>query len=377
MAQHLTFGGSTIARTIACPGWVQESKNAPPQLESDAAAEGTLLHNCMEAYMMEDKHPDDMLGMTYKHMELTPDLLNDKLMPAVNTLEDLLKSYDIEEYICEPMVTLSDDVGGSIDFIGVSADRKAVLLVDYKFGYHQVHAVENKQLMFYALCASLDPATAEMFSEAETISMAIIQPTTEEGMAVYMVKPEVISGFEKTVASAIGEARKDNASIEPGEHCQFCPALPTCPVKTGQAMKAMMMSPDQMESMSEMLELAEQLKPWIKKVETVAHEQMELGAKVNGYKLVNKRASRVWNDTDAVTTMIRNARKIKLEEGFDMKLKSPAQMEKLCKNKKVDFKKYAEYISSVSSGTTLCREDDPRPAVTVNTNQLEELRKLT
>ena len=65
----------------------------------------------------------------------------------------------------------------------------------------------------------------------------------------------------------------------------------------------------------------------------------------------------------AVGEKIKKARLIKLEEGFDLKLKSPAQLEKLLKTKKLDFKKlYGQYVSSVSSGTTLALESDKRPA---------------
>lgn len=37
-------------------------------------------------------------------------------------------------------------------------------------------------------------------------------------------------------------------------------------------------------------------------------------------------------------------------------------MEKVCKELKIDFKPYAKLISSVSSGTTLAPESDPRQA---------------
>jgi len=376
MTKHYTYGGSTIARTIKCPAWVNVAKDLPKGKSSDAADEGTLLHNCMEDWLMKDKQPDDMLGTTYKQIELTPDLLNDKLLPAINSMEDVLKLFDIEDYICEPFVSLAPDVGGSIDFIGRSADGKQVLLVDYKFGFHPVSATDNKQLLFYALCASLDPATEHLFEGVDFIGMYIIQPTTDSGMSGSIVIPEELDDFETEVARAIRLSKKPDAIAATGDHCKFCPAMPTCALKTGKALKAKTMDPTQLATMAEMLALAEELEPWIKKVKTVAHEQMELGAKVEGYKLVNKRAMRVWNDKALVGDTIRKAKKIKLEEGFDMKLKTPAQLEKLCKVKGVDFKKYESYVSSVSSGTTLAKADDARPEVKITSDQLEELTKL-
>ena len=41
-------GGSTAKRVINCPGSVVLVQQMPPQVESKYAAEGTLLHACME-----------------------------------------------------------------------------------------------------------------------------------------------------------------------------------------------------------------------------------------------------------------------------------------------------------------------------------------
>ena len=41
-------GGSTAKRVINCPGSVALVQQMPPQVESKYAAEGTLLHACME-----------------------------------------------------------------------------------------------------------------------------------------------------------------------------------------------------------------------------------------------------------------------------------------------------------------------------------------
>ena len=63
---------------------------------------------------------------------------------------------------------------------------------------------------------------------------------------------------------------------------------------------------------------------------------------------------------------VRLAKKIKLENACDIKLKSPPQLEKLCKSLKVDFKSYSNYIASVSYGTTLVKESDKRPEALPN-----------
>ena len=109
--------------------------------------------------------------------------------------------------------------------------------------------------------------------------------------------------------------------------------------------------------------MADELTAWIKEVERVALEQLQLGTAIKGYKLVNKKAARVWNDLPAIESKIKKARSIKTDEAFVSKLKTPAQLEKLCKELGIDFdKQYGSYISKVSSGTTLAKESDKRAA---------------
>lgn len=379
MTRHCRFGGSTIARTIACPSWAKLAEGLPPGEESEYAKEGTLLHSCMEELMLNDNLTYDGLlaqGREYKGVQLTEELVAEKLRPAMDALMNLMDSFEIDNYICEPFVSIADDIGGSIDLIGING-KGQVVLVDYKFGHNPVSAYENKQLMFYALCASLDEATSYLFEKVNEIVQVIIQPTQESVASIYHYELEELAKFEQQVANAIKLARAEGDSMAVGDHCRWCPAEIVCPLKTGQALTASRMDPEQTAHLAEMLPLAEQLESWIKKVKTAAHEQLELGVPVEGYKLVAKRASRIWNDPAEVRKKVSHARKIKLEDAYDMKLKSPAQLEKVCKQKGVDFKKYQEYISSVSSGTTLAKESDTRPAVKVTANQLEELRKLT
>ena len=109
--------------------------------------------------------------------------------------------------------------------------------------------------------------------------------------------------------------------------------------------------------------MAAELEKWIAEVRKLALSQLELGTPIKGYKLVNKRASRVWNDQEAVEAKVRKAKKIKKEDAYDFKLKSVAQLQKVCEQKVVDFdKEYGQYVSSVSSGTTIAKESDKRPA---------------
>jgi len=80
---------------------------------------------------------------------------------------------------------------------------------------------------------------------------------------------------------------------------------------------------------------------------------------VPGYKLVAKRAVRQWVDEYAALGALLNTGAFASHELTE--LKSPAQVEKVLKKRKIDMPE--GLITSVSSGNTLASADDPRPAV--------------
>ena len=388
MAQHLKHGGSVAARTIQCPAWIRLASEVPFTLDGKnnaAADEGTMLHNCMEnLYGLEGEHltPESELedGAEYNGQKLTQDLIENKLRPAIDALEFLMDKYNISDWKVEPFVKISDDMGGSIDLIGRSADKKTVTIVDYKFGYVNVEVVENAQAQFYALAAATDPSTSDWFGpDLETIVLAIIQPNDNgEDLQTWETNLNQIDAFETEYLNAVEKTENPEALANSGPACKFCPAEAICPVKTGEAMRATRVNEITANKLAEYLPMVEELKSWIKSVEKMAHEQLELGAPIKGYKLVAKRATRVWNQPEIVEDKIRKAKKITLEDGFEYKLKSPAQIEKVCKTLGIDYlKQYAPLCSSVSSGTTIAKDSDKRSAVIpfAGLKQLNDMNK--
>ena len=88
---------------------------------------------------------------------------------------------------------------------------------------------------------------------------------------------------------------------------------------------------------------------------------MEKGGKVEGFKLVNKRPTRVWTDEAMVEALLKKKR-IPKPSMYTTKLNSPAQMEKELKQRNFDPDMITDYISSVSSGLTVAPESDKREA---------------
>jgi len=239
-----------------------------------------------------------------------------------------------------------------------------LLVGDYKSGDGvMVGAEENKQGMFYA-AAALEDFPREKIAAIEKVVIAIVQPSDRkpEIKDVWETTVPDLMAFKADVFNAVDKAEEDDLEPVAGSHCQFCPAQPTCPVKTGLVQQAQRLpvADIKLEQIGEVLAVAGELESWLKAVKAFAHEQATLGVPIKGFKLVDKQARRTWNDPAEITRKVRKMRRILNSEAFEEKLKSPAQLEKVCKEKGIKFTEFAPYISMVSSGTTLVPESDKR-----------------
>jgi len=354
--KHYTRGGSTAARTIKCPSWVVEAAKNPKQGTSEAAAEGTVLHSLIEQLIADgDLECDTFMGKSYtvddNVITIDEDHI-DRLDMAVRAFTELDARYRFDDVLIEAEFAMTDDIGGTCDILAYN--KTHVVILDWKFGQGLVvDPVENAQGMFYAMCAEHNvPA----LFEGKQIVIAIVQPLPSradtETLKIWEVPPAHYRYFKHTYMASV-EATGYNA----GSHCAFCPGAATCPVKTGKANEALKMDAKNLDKLVEALELATLLEPWIKAVKKIAHEQLEEGAQVKGWKLVDKRATRKWSDEGAALAILSKLRRIKKEEYMTTPaLKSVAQLEKT----KFDMSVVSNYITKSSTGTTLAPESDPR-----------------
>ena len=161
MSHSNIVGGSTAKRVIKCPGSVKLCQQVPPKPSSSYADAGTLLHSAIAQMLGTDAKTDDVIGSEYNGIELTTELFEDKLVPAVQALNAIDPNQELE-YAVEQTVSFGDllpGVFGSCDIIGRLGDRAVIL--DWKFGDGvAVEAEENQQLMFYAAAAMRTPSLA-------------------------------------------------------------------------------------------------------------------------------------------------------------------------------------------------------------------------
>ena len=348
MLHSSIVGGSTAKRVINCPASVALCAKMPPKPSSTFADRGTLLHDAISQILDTNA---DVINMKYNDHILTQELYDEKIVPALAFLDEINVDGSLE-YAVESRVRFGDllpGVFGSADLLGRIGDRAIVL--DWKFGDGVVvDAVENEQGMFYAAAAMHTSGVEWVFKDADEIEIIIVQPPV---MRRWVTTPARIKQFERDLVRAVKKSETATTPVA-GDHCRWCAAKPVCPAMTGEVDRFMKTSLQTIDAtqIGHYLQQADQIEDFIKSVREMAFTMLENDVPVSGYKLVAKRGTRQWtNEDDAI--------KFLGDKAFESKLISVAQAEKLVGKKNFP----AELAVSVSSGSTLANEDDPRPAI--------------
>jgi hypothetical protein len=363
MAPHSNIvGGSTAKRVIACPASVKLAQQMPPKPSSKYADEGTLLHNIMDAMLMDSRKPEEFIGTELNGVTVTAELIEAKVAPALAALDEIDPDKQMD-YECETIVGFGDalpDVFGSADLIGRIGNRAIVL--DWKFGDGvDVPVEENPQAMFYAAAAMRTPDVQWAFDGATEIECVIVQPTARVPVKRWVTTEARIRAFERDLFAAVKVALGPKPAMAAGDHCRWCPAKPICPLLTGSVDRALQAQIKALDAplIGEMLTKADLLEQWITDLRALAFQMLQAGGTVPGYKLVPKRATRQWVDPAKAQAALEDLG-LDQTELMETKLLSPAQAEKVLKKHKLAMPD--DLIVAVSSGDTLATEDDPRPA---------------
>lgn len=354
MQHSKIVGGSTAKRVINCPGSVALVQKMPPQVESKYAAEGTMLHACME-----DLLADGELGDVIAKNKLTDDQA-DKLQFCLDALDEIDPQQDMifnqEVEVEFKGVKGLDGVFGNVDLIGRLGNR--VIILDWKFGDGvMVDAEENPQGLFYAAAALQTETTKWAFEGAKEIEIVIVQPPS---VRRWVTTFQRLNEFTAQLQQAVKQAQKPDAPLAIGDWCRWCTGKPVCPKMTGAIERTVHAKLEALapEELGRALDLAEKLESYIADARKLAHERLEKNMPVPGYKLVAKRATRQWTDAAKAAEFLQGAG---VKPYAEPEVISPAVAEKALKKSKVALPD--DLVVAVSSGSTLAPESDPRPAV--------------
>ena len=375
MAEHSNLGASGMHCWGACPGSVHATKDYP-RTSNVYAAEGTCAHDVADKCLSTNQDAEEWLNtaMTVEGFDFT---VGREMVNGVQMYLDLVrgdaKKMGVKKIHSEMRVSLEKVYPGMFGTNDAALIKgKKLKIYDLKYGRGIVQAEDNVQLLYYALGAllKLDPKR-----EVKEIEMVIVQPRVTDPIKRWTVTRDYMKKWIKVLKAAAEATAKPDAPRVPGEkQCQWCAHKPNCPEVKAMVMEKAMLEfdddgdlvlPDVEEmgdnSKAEVMHHFPFIKNWMASIETDSLRTLEAGGKVEGFKLVDKRAVRKWKD--GVTSTIRGLEDLGLEpdEMFTSDLLSPAKMEKLLA--KDDRKEMADLTESKSSGTKMVPESDPAPAV--------------
>lgn len=377
--EHSPLGGSGAHRFMTCAGSFllhrEQLKNGTfESIESEFAKEGTAAHELCAAAVATQTEPYEFLGKQFGgYLAGWPGGLS--LDAAHIYFNDCMRILDnrkeagkllIEQTIYLPEI--HPLLRGTVDF-GFWSRSDGVKLRDYKNGEGiGVAALGNRQLRYYAFLMIMSDQWLRAADRSMPVSLGIVQPNFygifEEPDIWETTLGEVLDWGHNELLPCMNDLMsRIEIFIEDfvtGEHCQFCPVMLDCP-KMQKAFKEYAEASEDFISMLTNEELnayyveRENVRRFMKTLETTVHARLIGGGSIPSAKLVEKKVARVWKPGAAAA----------LQAAFGDKayktreMISPAAAEKLSSRGKELALEYG--YKPESAGLSVAPITDPRP----------------
>lgn len=363
-ADHNRLSPSSSHRWMNCHGSIRLIESLPPEEQNRTsfyANEGTKAHS-LAASMLKGEVTIPDTNSEYDVNQYV-DAVNFRMKALGESMLVVEKKVTLDRIKPTPPVPM----GGTPDVVLVSPEWLEIW--DLKYGQGVlVEAENNTQMLTYLLGAILT------YGARPHYAINIVQPRAmHPDGPIRRWEPTgiEIQQFRYEMLRAAHATMKPDAPLKAGSWCQFCPARGHCPELSAHAQliaqtefdvpAPILPNPEHLplEVAADMLTKVPVLEMWVKALRDRILNELQAGHPVPGWKLVNKRAMRVWQNEEKVYEWAKTAGvpKAKITE---TKLSSPAQIEKIVGKKALPKELYV----SVSSGVTLAPEADKRPAVT-------------
>lgn len=353
MAAHAKLSPSAAERWMICPGSVHLIDTRGIKSKGgEAANRGTAIHTLSEKALKNNQPCEGFLGVKFHDVKVTQEMIT-----IAQTYVDYITTASGDKFY-EQKVTVDQvipDCWGTADAVICRPEK--LTIVDLKSGSGvRVDAVDNKQLMIYALGAYFKNDWIYDFKE---ITMVIVQPPLDN-ISTWTVTVDELMQFKQDLLDAKQriDHQKDLFVMTP-KGCQWCPAKFVCPSHLEIANEAAVVDfkakiPD---DLSYWLEKLPMLKSFINAIEEVAYEKLISGDVIDGFALNKPSRRRSWTDESEVIDYIQSHG---LTSTFIKEvLISPAQTDKLVLNPSVQ-EQLKEFVTFTESKQSIVKKDSAK-----------------
>lgn len=382
---HASLGASGAYRWMACPGSVRMSDGVPERT-SDYAKEGTAAHELAQACLEQNRDPIEFIDRSFSGVMVT-DLMAAAVETYINRARAIIEPGDmvlIEHKFSLERLTKGTAVEGvpmfgTADLVIYKPEIRWLYVLDYKHGQGvPVEAKGNPQGRYYALGAAL--SLQDQGVNPILVHIEIVQPRVarlrDTPFQVETVEPMELIEWSADLLEAAERTLAPDAPLNPGGHCQFCPAAAICPSLQKHALTEAQAefspagaitvppAPDKLppEKIGRVLAAADTIERWLSAVRAHAMGELEAGREIPGWKLVEgKLGNREWSsETDAALELVGAG--LSDDAIYEKKLISPTQAEKLIGKKAMAG--LSDIVTRKPGRPTLAPTSDQRPAIT-------------
>ena len=326
--QHAKLSASSAHRWLNCPPSVKLAEQFPSTTSSYAEA-GRIAHAIAELkarkFFLEPMGTREYNSRLKKLQESTHyDKGMDHSTDAyLEFLKETAMAFEKPPFVAlENRVDFSDCVPegfGTADCIMIGGDT--IWVIDYKNGAGvPVEAEENPQMQLYALGA-LQVYAPIFGNSVRRVKLAIIQPNAGGEKTWETTVQALKTWANDTVRPTAAMAFAGEGEYCAGEWCRFCPAKAQCSARARQMLsleplvgtkpEGRFTAEDQKfyaahdmrllsdADVGDVLRRAQSLAAWVKDLEEYALSAALAGREIAGFKAVEGRGSREWQDQDA------------------------------------------------------------------------------
>ena len=376
---HALLSPSSAARWLNCPASVRLSESIPEETSSYSEA-GRLAHSIAELKARKKFFATSKRSFTSQLNKLQANPLYEKVMDDhtdayVDELTEHAMTFKEPPFIAleteVPIGLITGEKKGDGNPSGGTADciqiGEGVLWVtDYKNGSGiPVSAEDNPQMKLYALgaLALYRPFYGDTL---HTVRMTIEQPALNNISTWETTREDLEAWGRDVVAPAAALAWAGEGEPNPGEWCKshFCPVRAACRARANNALSLEEFKRSLPETLSptetaDVLRRGELLAAWYSDVKDYALDELLKGNDIPGYKVVEGRGSREWDDLDAAFADLA-AQGVEEAMLWERKPVTPPALEKALGKK--SFEETAgNHVVKKSGKPALAPESDKRP----------------
>lgn len=381
VVEHSMLGASGAHRWMNCVGSISltnkilndlsEEERTEFERPGEPASEGTAAHEVTATALRMELDAWEFIGteVIADGREFVVDQeMAEGMQVHIDLVRGLMEEYAEQGarlYVENSMTSILDhEARGTADVV-VFVPGVKIIVIDFKYGRGVVVEPDSAQNKYYGylVCESFESGGIK------DVDLYITQPRIPHSRGTVRRYSTTVKDLEdwftSEVLPAMAATRDDDANLTIGNWCRFCPARDTCPALKGEVLNFdTSLEPDYLtdDELGDMLTTGDAIRKYLTSLGTEAFERLKKGATVPGYKLVYKRANRIFKAGGEAAIKKRFG-----DDAYEVpRFKTPPKIEKLEGGKKM----VARWAFSPDTGFTVASDGDSRQAVRFDGEEL-------